>query len=82
MFKIKQDNYTKKPTAQQRKVILFVGCIVPATRIEAHLLLAGLKQTPEGKVRLQAWRAAEITRKAQAQGGANAAVQPADNIQR
>jgi hypothetical protein len=58
MLRIKQDNYYKRPTAEQRKVmhVLDIDEIIPF-RIKAHLRIAQeLGEHQEKKLILKAWR--------------------------
>ena len=72
-LKIKQENYTKPPSAEQRKVFLeaWAGAEdpIPATRIEAHLKIRGvLKDIERGPVRrrqVRAWQAARKVKRIQ-----------------
>lgn len=59
-FNIRQHNFGKAPTAEQRKVFLEAWSMtptsIPATRIEAHLTIAELAKQPEKSAQLKAWR--------------------------
>jgi hypothetical protein len=58
-YRIKQHNFDKPATAEQRKVLDLFGVAVGSmTRIVAHLTIREmLQQTPRLKQRLKVWRA-------------------------
>ena len=57
-YRIRQDNFEKAPTAEQRKVLDLLGnAIGGLTRIQAHLRIREmLQQDPRLKQRLIVWR--------------------------
>jgi len=56
-FKLKQENYTRKPSADMRRILRFCRLEVPATRIDAHLALKQFGMTDQGKAKLREWKA-------------------------
>ena len=75
MFHIKQENYQKRPTAEQRKVLHVLSeSAAGLTRIQAHLKIRTLiSESTEKKAALDVWRKARAIDRAQAQANTEAA---------
>lgn len=58
-YQIKQENYNKHPTTDQRKLLVFLNLTIPNTRIEAHLALAQVKSTQGGRILIRTWQTQE-----------------------
>ena len=59
-YAIKQENYNKRPTTDQRKLLNFLHITIPNTRIEAHLALAAVKSSITGRMQIRNWQQQQL----------------------
>jgi uncharacterized protein YbcI len=78
-FKIKQENYGKRATPRQKKLLRFLGVSIPPTRIEAHLKIVSIKSTLEGALKIAEYKLVSAMEGNHAQTRSDRINQPASN---